>query len=481
MARKPNITAVSKQKHNNSFEERDFIEGVFNNEYILVIGSEVVLNPSHFPGTNGDINQYIINEINNDRRLARKGFIDYKNFTEIFRNTSIDEVDPIYSLLTDDYDYALEDISIELTNLLRTKLFRFILTTTIDHYIETLMRDIWGDELRIVNIEDMQSLQDLQTELSKCRNIKYSQPTLFYVFGCVTKGRPHPRNFVETDVDAIKIIEKWIKLDTGKEYLIPFLKSKRILALGCKFDDWYFRFFWYILTRSFGFEDRYGNEHTMDNLAIFFEENNSFEQSLHNYLTRIGVCIHKDPWAFMQYVYTILTSTDDSSPFRQLVLDKRREGGIFISYRSSDVLVASELFCRLSRERNLNVWFDIVSLNIGDEYTDKIKDAISRAKIFIPLLSSDIAVELKLNGTKIDTFYSHEWRMASENKELAVLPLAINGYNLRSAEHKIFEEIIHHQSSGIDISYSSENSFGYAKEGYEKLIESIYKQLGISE
>ena len=150
-------------------------------------------------------------------------------------------------------------------------------------------------------------------------------------------------------------------------------------------------------------------------------------------------------------------------------------------YRSSDVLVASELFCRLSRERNLNVWFDIVSLNIGDEYTDKIKDAISRAKIFIPLLSSDIAVELKLNGTKIDTFYSHEWRMASENKELAVLPLAINGYNLRSAEHKIFEEIIHHQSSGIDISYSSENSFGYAKEGYEKLIESIYKQLGISE
>ena len=478
MARKPKGTGRRIKTAERPFDERAFVDGVFNDEYILVVGSGVVLDKQQFPHSGGDINQYIIDEINQDRRQEQVGFVDYRSFTDIFRGTPLDEIDPIYNLLTDDYDYALSDISPELTKLLRTKLFRFVLTTTIDGYLEALMRDIWGEELRIVNISDNYSLKDFQDALEKSRVNKYSQPTLFYVFGKVVAGRPKPRGFVETDVDAIKVIEKWL-MDVDTKYIVPFLKEKRLLALGCKFDNWYFRFFWYILTRGFDDTDREGSKDidgnllTTDNLATMFDPESPSDNQLRDYLMRRGVCMHDDVWAFMTHIHTLLTSTDEESPFRQMVLDKRRQGGIFISYKSCDVLAASELFCKLTRENGLNVWFDNASLNVGDDYSQVIQEVIWKAQIFIPILSPSIAQELEDQGENINTFYSDEWRWAAQNGDLAVFPVAIDGYDLRSNTHKVFERLAGAQSSGVDMNKKPTDTQNPEKVGYAKLLESI--------
>lgn len=478
MARKPKDVIQSTKIIEKVFDERSFIDGVFNDEYILVIGSGVILNRNQFPKSDGDINKYIIDEINNDRRKDRVNFIDYRNFTDVFRGTLLDEIDPIYNLLTDGYDYALSDMSTELKNLLRTKLFKFILTTCIDNYIETLMRDIWGEELRIVNIFDRQSLKDFQISLEKSRLNKYVQPTLFYAFGKVIAGKPKPRCYVETDVDAIKTIEKWM-MEIDNKYIVPFLKEKRIISLGCKFDDWYFRFFWYILTRSFddasrqGRKDIDGNLLTCDNLAAAFDANDPSDCKLKDYLFHRGVCMHDDVWQFMSHIHTLLTSTAMDSPFRQIVLEKRRHGGVFISYKRCDILVARELFCKLARENGLNVWFDNVSLHVGDDYGSMIKDAINQAKIFIPILSPSISEDLQKFGDSIDTFYSNEWRWASDNKQIIVMPVAVGGYDLRSDVNKIFERIVGHQSSGINMSDNYIDSYSFEKTGYNKLLESI--------
>jgi len=482
MARKPKGTSRIIKTAERLFDDRAFVDGVFNDEYILVVGSGVVLDRQQFPHSGGDINQYIMDEINHDRRQEQAGFVDYKNFTDVFRGTPLDEVDPIYSLLTDGYDYALSDMSPELTNLLRTRLFKFVLTTTIDGYVETLMRDIWGDDLRIVNISDNQSLKDFQDALEKSRVNKYSQPTLFYVFGKVIPGRPKPRGYVETDVDAIKVIEKWL-MDVDTKYIVPFLKEKRMLALGCKFDDWYFRFFWYILTRGFddtdreGTKDIDGNLLTSDNLATMFDPENPSDKQLRDYLMRRGVCLHDDVWSFMSHIRGLLTSTEENSPFRQMILDKRRQGGVFISYKSCDVLAASELFCKLSRENGLNVWFDNVSLNVGDDYSQVISEAIRKARIFIPILSPSVGKELSVEGENINTFYSDEWRCASRNENLAVFPVAIGGYNLRGEENKVFEKIVGHQSSGVDMTKKPNDTQNPEKVGYAKLLESIMNHL----
>lgn len=484
MARKPKGTIRGSRQMERVFDERAFADGVFNDEYVLVVGSGVILDRHQFPASKGDINKYIIDEINKDRRETQAGFVDHHNFTDVFRGTSLDEQDPIYSLLTD-FDYVLSDISPELTHLLRTKLFRFVLTTTIDSYVETLMRDIWGDELRIVNISENQSLKDFQDALERSRLNKYTQPTLFYVFGKVQPGRPKPRGFVETDVDAIKVIEKWLTtIDT--KHIVPFLKSKRLLAVGCIFDDWYFRFFWYILTRSFdetdreGAKDIDGNLLTCDNLAAVFDPDKPSDQQLKAYLQRRGVCMHNDVWSFMVHITDILTSTEEDSPLRQMIINRRRSGGIFISYKSCDVMRASELFCKLSRERHLNVWFDNSSLQVGEEYSSVIRTAIMNAKIFIPILSPAIASELNEKGYSIDTFYSDEWRWAAENEQLIVLPIAIDGYDLRSEENKIFEHIVGHQPSGIDMTRKPLDPYLPEKVGYAKLLESIMVHLRLS-
>lgn len=469
------------------FDERAFVDGVFNDEYILVVGSGVILDRQQFPDSGGDINQYIIDEINRDRRKEQAGFVDHKNFTDVFRGTQLDEVDPIYNLLTDGYEYDLSDISPELTQLLRTKLFKFVLTTTIDEYVETLMRDIWGDELRIVNISDNQSLKDFQDALEKSRVNRYTQPTLFYVFGKVIPRRPKPRGYVETDVDAIKVIEKWL-MDVDTKYIVPFLKEKRLLTLGCKFDDWYFRFFWYILTRGFedtdreGLKDIDGNLLTSDNLATMFDPENPSDKQLRDYLMRRGVCMHDDVWAFMTHIHNLLTSTDKDSPFRQMVLDKRRQrDNIFISYKSCDVLAASELFCKLAREKGLNVWFDNVSLYDGDQYPEIIREAIRKARIFIAILSPSVAKDLDVHGENIDTFYSMEWRLAAENKDLVIISVAIGGYDLRSETHKIFDSIVGQQSTGEQLDEKPKDTQIQVKVGYAKLLESIQKHLELTE
>ena len=486
MGRKPKDPNGTQKALGGGFNEQAFVDGVFNNEYILVVGSGVVLNRNRFPATNGDINRYIINEINSDCHKEQANFIDYQNFTDIVRGTPLDKQDPIYSLLADGLDYELDDISPELTQLLRSKLFKFVLTTTIDGYMEALLRDIWGDELRIVNISENQSLKDFQSALESSRVNKYEQPTLFYVFGKVVKGREKPKGFMETDVDAIRYIEKWIK-DLDNRHIVPFLKKKRMLALGCKYDDWYFRFFWYILTRGFndtereGAKDSDGSIITRDNLATLFSPDDPSDRQLKEYLCRRGVCLHDDVWEFMSHIYTLLTSTEPDSPFRKMILDKRREGEIFISYKSSDVLYASELFCKLAREKKLNVWFDNVKLKAGDNYTADIREAIQETKVFIPILSPAVSKELEEKGERIDTFYSEEWHLASENSQLTVLPVAIGGYNLRSPQHQTFEQIVGHQTTGIDMNERANGFMVNEKTGFAKLLDSIYKQLGVTE
>lgn len=52
------------EKNEISFDEGRFIEGVLNNNYILVVGSGVTLDRELYPDSNGDILRHIINIIN---------------------------------------------------------------------------------------------------------------------------------------------------------------------------------------------------------------------------------------------------------------------------------------------------------------------------------------------------------------------------------------------------------------------------------
>lgn len=433
------------------FDKEKFVDDVFNGEYILVIGNEVMMEKS--VEETGDVNQYILKQLNCVLKT------NYKDFNEVALHSN-NKIDPIRNLLNlKQFKYHLNDISIELVSLLRLKLFKTVITTTFDFYLENLMLDIWGDKLKIVNICDDKSLSAFRNDLKKCReDIKYSEPTLIYAFGKAEKDES--KMYAKTDTDYIKIIERWMQLDKRSDQMIGFIQSKRLLALGCKFEDWYFRFFWYILKRNI-------DKLNEGEVAITFDVNDRSESNLKNFLYRTRVYTHGDARRFMEDITKTLTSTDPDSPFREQIIRYRRKGGIFISYCSHDVMVASKLFFML-RKKFDNVWFDNISLYGGDNYNEEIEKAIASCKIFIPVLTSRVASDLKAGKT--DSYYNKEWRLAAKMKDqLKIIPIAINGYNLKMDYHNVvFEGIIEDTVSGVDL---------MMPEGYNKLVDAIDKYL----
>ena len=71
----------------------------------------------------------------------------------------------------------------------------------IDNLTHTDVMLQWILKYIMENISDNQSLKDFQTALETSRVNKYEQPTLFYVFGKVVKGREKPKGFMETNTN----------------------------------------------------------------------------------------------------------------------------------------------------------------------------------------------------------------------------------------------------------------------------------------
>ena len=147
------------------------------------------------------------------------------------------------------------------------------------------------------------------------------------------------------------------------------------------------------------------------------------------------------------------------------------------------MLFASQLFFRL-REKKYDVWLDSARLYGGDNYEKEIADAIGKAKIFIPLLTPNVSKDLK-NG-ETEHYYNKEWRIAQQLRNKVIIPLAMNGYDLKENYHHTFEDIVSQKTSGIDMTDSSDSqSTNHALEkidlmdsdGFHKLISSIEKHL----
>ncbi len=422
------------------FNNRKFIRDVLNDRYALIIGNEAILSPDVEPS--GDVRQYLL------RRVNESSSVQYDSYADIALDRS-ERVNPVRRLIENgDIDFSVGDVSVELMSLLRTRLFTTVLTTTTDGYLESAMRQVWGDNLRVVNIRDKETVDEFQAALKKCRRgRRYSEPTLIYVFGKLVAD-DLAMKYVRTDADAIELIEKWMRMDVeSSNEMLDFVRSKRLLALGCKYDDWYFRFFWYVLTGVSKSSEK--NDYDgMGEVAFTLDNDNVTECKLHQFLDRTDICILGDARAFISQVTSMLTTESADSPFRHLVVDSRRRGGIFLSYCSKDALTASQLFFQLC-DRKYDVWIDSTRLYGGDDYEKEIADAISTSKIFIAVLSPNIAADLEQGDT--DHYYNKEWRIAQQFGDKTIIPLAVNGYDLRAPYHQVFESVVGRSVTGYDL------------------------------
>ena len=121
---------------------------IYQGDYVLVIGGDVILKPEYAGGNSQNyiIQDYINNEcLNSNRKYLERSSQEHKiRIRDILRN---------------EWRYDREELSEDLISLLSTKCFRIVITTAFDGYLETLMRSIYGDSLRVMNIYDTKDIK----------------------------------------------------------------------------------------------------------------------------------------------------------------------------------------------------------------------------------------------------------------------------------------------------------------------------------
>lgn len=415
-----------------------FVRDCETDDYILVVGDNNIVRPQCFNGSSLQMLFDSTVEYINERITVNPSIA---NFTELDRvvNSLKDRVRENVGgfQLEESFDSEFDP---DLYNLLATKRFRLVLTTAVDPYLEVAMRRIWGEKgYRMLNSyggpaglpEDIENIEVITDNMKQLVPFK---PTLYYMFGKVKPSDKEslgycPLDFVITENDAMRCIEKWFK--SGPANLLQYIRSRKVLCVGCRFDDWLYRFFWYILRGSV---ENLGK----GQVAVDFILN---DNKLVDYLRNQRVNLLEDSRAFMREAYVRINQS-----YSECHAICRQEG-IFISYAQEDERIAYPLFLKLS-DLGFNVWLD-KRIDSGQQYDKEIFSAIKNCRIFMPILTSQTRRDI-CSGNR-GRYYMKEWKWAQERHEIentlgepsmVVLPFVCEDYDARADYHADTPECI---------------------------------------
>ena len=367
--------------------------------YILVIGNDSILNK--------EVSEY---------DSIEKLIIDYLEPEELKIDSHRNVCNAINDLVNNNI-LSSQLLSKELAVLIETESFRVILTTAFDPVLELYLKDFWkkrGEQLLVKNIKD-NGTSNVDLSLTDLGDNEFQTvtPTLYYVFGKAeypVSLNQKINKFAITDNDKLELISEWMSAKAPQN-LLKYMSHKRILAVGCKFDDWLFRFFWYML---------HGDVGRLGEGEVAIDVKDGEYEKLNKYLVEdCKTIMFKDSKKFLSELKDTITSEKERiiesvRANREQDLDKITDNGVFLSYAHEDFWIAERIYQKLHR-CGINVWMD-VRLTPGDKYHKRIQYALNSCKYFIPILSTTVK-SLMTNkdiGTKQYQcenryFYKDEW------------------------------------------------------------------------
>lgn len=425
---KPNRTRITDLRAEKSGVQKAFANEIIRGNIVLLLGHENLLTipdpelaDQHeayqkLRDCNGSMKQWIssLMESKPNNKDKKQFLISALNNPDIFQLQS-------------------SEINLEVRQLINSKLIKVVLTTTYDPLIETLMKEVWGNELLIKNFGDEMDY-DIPENVPLLKDD--IQPMIYYLFGKATNDVTNYRNpeFVVEDDDHVKILKRWIAKEPKN--LMELIRNKRVLAIGCKFEDWLFRFFWKAVI-----DDK--NDCFKHFLAITLTSSPS-DDRLRNLFDYYKLEYPDDVNIFLHELNEMIETQRNN-----ILLEERKKGSIFISYCSANQDKALNLFYKL-RSNNFNVWMDEKRLRPIQEYDKEIKDAIAKCRVFIPILSyaETLHSPAKNPSDEQDPDFHYyrdvEWDLANtryqndrnshehiENK-IEIIPFALEDYNPRN-------------------------------------------------
>ncbi len=288
-----------------------------------------------------------------------------------------------------------------LRNLMQSKLFPFVITTSFTPVVEDVMREVWGDDLRVLKFNNNPSENDdIGGEIDMFR------PTLYYMFGRAGDVRAH--RCVVTDQDMLEFCSSWLDESKRPNRLVNMLKNKFLLMLGTDYTDWLFRFIWFSIRKE---REKKGEKNDMIARSEFEDSFVHFMQSHETYIMK------QDPARVVDNMLEVMQRLYRSDgKLERKLMDRvftktsapMENADVFISYSRSDADFVEALYEALSR-RGVNAWYDRTDLTKGGKFMEEIKRAIQTARYFVPVLSHHVAREK--NEPHV---YRTEWDVACQ-------------------------------------------------------------------
>ena len=346
--------------------------------------------------------------------------------------------------LSDNRLISSELLSPLLKELLAQRCFRTIVTTAFDPYLECYLEELWKKPFEVLNINSdgkEDNHKDISSTMIHPNEFNKTAPLLYYAFGKAEYRKLASNKiineFAATDNEKMKIVAQWLGSQAPANFL-KHLSHKRILAIGCKFDDWLFRFFWYMLQKDINL---------LDKGEVVFDYSEDTDARLKNYLSSQSVKFFEDARLFMSDLVRAIEKVRKNAVSRLRAGQNDRlktldDTGIFISYAHEDFWMVNPLYEKLTT-RGFNVWMD-VRLEAGDKYDIRIEAAINHCKVFIPVLSSVVGQSLETGECENRYFYNTEWKTAQNRinviekfggSHMEILPILVDSFDIGNDYH----------------------------------------------
>lgn len=379
------------------------IDQIVKGNVIPVIGPDIL-----FEG--GNIHRKLVDS------LAAKFCVESKprSFSELvfdhdFLKRTKDDKDIIYAFINQIFAKKEFPASQLLHDILSIRQFPFVITTSFTPIVESVMRDVWKEELKVMKFSNNPSEND---DINHGADIR--KPTVYYMFGKVGSGA---HRYVLTDTDMLDFCSSWLSDTTFRpRTLVSELKDKYLLMLGNNYSDWLFRFIWYSIRKSNSGGSLYAYEQVEDELSRFLERNHTF--------------LMKNP---KDVVSQIRTRLDERLKSQELTKFNQVENDVdvFISYSRSDSKIAEALYSQLTA-MGKRVWYDKKDISVGGDFMSEIKKGIRTAKYFIPIFTTNI--EKEKNDQHV---YRLEWdealQVAISLGRTYIIPVSEKGFNFYKA------------------------------------------------
>ena len=418
--------------------DKDRLERLINEidagNVIPVIGPDLLVQPRYVKNTDGtvvyeNLHQQLISYIASQTGVTSMP----RTFSQLVYDESykqhVRDKEKIYNLIYQVITniHLINEINDKpsdlLMDLLSTKKFPFVITTSFTPIVENAMRSIWGD-VRVLtfNNDPQGSAWETGGDIRTPKDL--SHPTVYYMFGNVCNKRRDAR-FVVTDSDMMTFCSSWIKGSGVPRTLTESLKNKYLLILGNNYSDWLFRFIWSGLRSS--------TAEMKSDVVV----NNNAEVTFKQFLERLEIFFQENPEAVIAQIKEEMQKRNTTQGNDKCIY----KTDVFISYSHTDKKIATKLFETL-RENGLKVWFDDCSIPRGEGWEASIQDGISHARLFVPILSKNVEQE-----SIIPHEYRTEWNYAAKISSKIggrkfIIPFAEKGFDFYNNLTKIPKEFI---------------------------------------